>query len=199
MYTEAISTSPHKIAARAEGIRIYREFSGHFSLPEDRQMWSLCSRQTKAADSEINQMVAADLIRPEQFHGVDRDANLIADNCLDHPRARWYAGEWCDVIMEASWNPGLVYLDTTALAGKIALNMAATTLRLCPANTVVLLNVMQTSPYSGKPGLEDDGFLSALGKRVPDLPDWCPSSGIQQFEYVANRTKMRTYAFGRAK
>lgn len=197
MYSESISVSPYKIAARAEGIRLYRDLSGNHFLPEDKQYWCLSARQTKADDSEINQLTYAGLISPWQFHGVDRDNLIIAANRLDHPTAHWYAGEWVDVVTETDWNPGLIYLDTISLAGNASLNVAATTLRLCPAKTAILLNVMQTHPYSDKAGMNAEEFLSALGKRVPNLPDWCPDSGIQHFEYVANYTQMRTYAFWR--
>jgi len=184
-----------KLNAREENVKLYRELTGLQSIPPDRQYWTLAAEQRDTATSEINQMLALGLITSKaQFFGTDTVEWMIEKNKLVHPEATWIHGEWEEVIAEYEpFNPGLLYLDTENLAGRITLNKTAATMALCPVGAVLLLNVCQSSPYRAP--MEADEFLQELSKRVPDIDLWVPSSGIRMFDYASNSTLMRTYCF----
>lgn len=187
--------TPQKLKAREENVKIFRELTGLHSIPTNRQYWTLAAEQRATETSEINQMLSLGLISSKaQFFGTDCIAELIEQNKIVHPEATWITGKWEDIITEFDpFNPGLIYLDTENLAGRITLNMAASTMKVCPLNTVLLLNVMQSS-WHKKP-METPEFLEELAKRVPNLNEWMPEGGVRLYDYASNNTLMRTYAF----
>jgi hypothetical protein len=137
--------------------------------------------------------VAAGLLTKDQFHGVDFNSELIEANRIDHPEAHWHCGEWIDVISEEDFQPALIYLDTMNESGRLSLNLCASTMKLCPAGAVLLLNVAQSSAYRNP--MTTDEFLQELSARVPDFNLWVPDGGVQMYEYCSNATRMRTMAF----
>ena len=189
----AYTTSP-KIAAREENIKLYRTLSGLDRLPEGKQYWTLSNRCDQSPSSELSQLVRSGLLVPSQFHGVDQDAELIRLNRIDHPSAHWYHGDWNAAIAFADFKPGLIYLDTKNESGRLALNLTASTMVRCPVDTVLLLNVCQSSIY--REVAESEQFISDLGRRVPNLIDWA-RDGVPRFVYASNSTLMMTYGFRR--
>lgn len=191
--------SPQKLLAREENVRLFRELTGLQTIPPDRQYWTLAAEQRDTETSEINQMLALGLITSKaQFFGTDTFKSSIEKNKLVHPEATWIHGQWEDVIAAYEpFNPGLLYLDTENLAGRITLNMAASTMKLCPVGSVLLLNVMQSSRWRTPLGTAE--FIDELSDRVPNLDAWVPASGVQMFDYASCNTLMRTYAFHRSK
>jgi hypothetical protein len=186
--------TPQKLAARRENARLYRALTGLYTLPKSRQYWTLCARQTAHPESEINQLVALGLLTKDQFYGVDRDPAFTDLNRLDHPEAHFPdAGEWSDIILDCDdFNPGLVYLDTMHEAGRLSLALAASTMPLCPAGTVLLCNVAQSSRFRA---VMESEFITELRKRVPDFDSWTVHG--ESFAYCGSATLMRTYALRR--
>jgi hypothetical protein len=194
--THAFYESEPKLLARAENVRLYRELAGVCAIPAGKQYWCLCAEQRDTPESEINQLVGVGLLGKEQFVGVDRDPGVIEKNRTVHPEATWLCGEWEDVVSTVEpFNPGLIYLDTESLAGRVTLNMAATTMKLCSPGTVLLLNVMQSSRY--RDPMESAAFISSLAHRIPNPDEWVPTGGVKNYDYASCSTLMQTYAFMR--
>src|SRR5208337_4207598 len=124
--------------------------------------------QSTEPTSEINQLVSVGLLTKDQFWGIDHNEKLVLRNRQNHPEAHFLDGEWGDVILEREdFNPAMVYLDTLNESGRISLNLTASTMSICPTDTLLLVNVAQSSRY--RETLETDSFLAELMKRVPDL------------------------------
>jgi len=188
--------SPFKIEARSQNVAIYRRLTGNRRIPDDREYWTLASVQPLHEGSEISQMERLGLLTKNQFHGVDWNKNIIAQNELWHPEAHWYAGEWVDVIGANEFNPALCYLDTTAFADRhVAARLVSETMLLCPAQTVLFANLMLNDPYA-KRKIDPNAVLQAISEGVPpsELRRWDLS--VENFEYsMTGKTSMLTYVF----
>lgn len=140
-----------KLAARVENVRVYRELSGRMAIPEGKQYWTLAALQTCNPTSEIEQMVTLGLCTKEQFYGLDEIVELTEQNRVNHPTAHWFTGEWHAVISHLEgFNPELIYLDLTSMAdSRESADITYRTIKQCPPDTVLLVNVALTNPYTG--------------------------------------------------
>lgn len=198
-HTEPIYETAEKLEARAENVRIYRELTGRSALPRNREYWCLCSRQFRRPTAEINQMVQLLGITKRQFHGVDYSATKIKRNQILHPEAHFHVGDWMEVLDTVSWNPGLVYLDTTSqIEGKRTEEMIRFTMRKCPPDTVLLVNVMLINPYAGRRRQDPQVLLAAIadGCTAKELEQWNWKE-LHAFEYSSGVTPMLTIALYR--
>lgn len=183
-----------KLLARWRNVRYYRALTHRPALPRNKEYWTLCNRQSLDSTAEINQNVRLGLHTEAQFRGVDRDDDLNILNRKDHPIAEFYTGEWDEVIMNEAFNPAMIYLDTENMSGRIALDLAAITMKACTDDVVLFVNVAQELGY--KSTISTDEFIKELSDRVPDFTAWLPKSGkVHSYDYVSNRTLMRTYIF----
>jgi len=195
-------TIKHKV--RERNIGIYRKLSGLQSLPKDKQYWTLCATQSRNPKSEIEQMTSLGFIEKYQFHGVDRDEEIIKQNRKNHTEAHWYAGEWESFINPKIFNPAFVYLDTTAFADfRVATNLLVTTMLGCPEYTLLLVNVMLNDPRSRK-SFSLQNLIESLNKELPAsfLKKWNNHNHnkleIDTYDYTAtSRTIMGTCIFFR--
>lgn len=188
---------PNKIHARKENVDVYRRLTGRRSIPENRGYWTLCNFQPPEKGAEIVQMERVGLLKKQQFHGVDRDAEIIAQNKIWHPEANWYSGDWLHVIERAdNFNPSLVYLDTTCFADHwVASSVVVKTMMLCQPQTVVLANVMLNDPRSSKQ-FDTERLVKNVERQVPtlELEKW--QTEVDNYDYSATgKTKMMTYIF----
>jgi len=188
--------SIHKIKAREENIRIFQKLTDKKKLPRNRSYWTLCNVQSRDSGSEIIQLIEAGVITESQFVGVDRDSDIINANKTCHPKATWICGDWNEAIRSRSFNPGLVYLDTTSFADhKNAIKMLTATMLRCPEYTVVFANVMLNDPRS-KRRFDPDVLLQAIQKEIPvtELQKW--ETKIVNYEYsMTGKTDMGTFVF----
>jgi hypothetical protein len=193
---------PNKIRARNEIVFQYRALTGNLAIPADKEYWTLCHHQYKHQRSEINQMCAWGLIKPEQFHGVDFNHYKIKRNRERHPTAHWHEGDWLDIIhTEKNFRPAIVYLDTQNIAGgKIAYTMLGDTLSRTSRpdcdGLILFWNVAMINPHSGEVYTEEDiveGVNLTVGRAV--LSYW--KDNIENYVYRGSRTPMRTYIFVR--
>jgi hypothetical protein len=196
---------PEKIKAREAVIKVYRELSGHQRIPQGYQYWTLCNRQPSHPDSEINQLARKAFLTKEQFYGVDYDLNnegIIEKNCLDHPEANFFHGDWLEVIgtaCEEDWfRPSLVYFDYTfTVANSKTANYFSDTLNMCrEKNVVVAANVMISSGHSNKKYNATD-FGNDVWNKIYEKSHW--KRFELAYQYRASFTDMRTYWFHRIK
>lgn len=185
-----------KAEVRQANIQKYVEIAGRKSLPLDRGYWTLCNRQPDDPRSEIMQIVNSGLAKKFQFHGVDRNELLIAENRVAHPEAYWYAEEWLDVIRRPEFNPALIYLDMTSFAGhRVSTSLVAETMLRCPPETVIFANVMLNDPRSSR-RFDPFKLIANLSGRISplELEQWNWGDGIDNYEYATtHQTDMMTY------
>jgi len=190
------SESSYKIEARKMNVDIYRRLTGRHSIPEGRGYWTLCNYQGREPGSEIVQMCEAGLLGKKQFHGVDRDEDIILKNKECHAEANWYTGDWTEVTGDAeNFNPSLIYLDTTCFADHwVAADILSKTMMICQTDTVLLANVMLNDPRSRKQ-FDADQLIKNIVRLVPalELGKWSPT--VENFTYsTTGRTFFKTYA-----
>jgi hypothetical protein len=142
--------NPEKLAAREENVRIYRALTGRTAIPEGKQYWTLAALQSTRPESEIEQMVALGLCTKEQFYGLDEIVELTEQNKVNHPTAHWFSGEWCESIARLDFKPELIYLDLTSMAdSQESADITYRTIKQCPPDTVLLVNVALNNTYTG--------------------------------------------------
>ncbi len=142
-----------KRRARARNVKIFRKLTGLNSIPKSHEYWTLCASQPQngKSASEIVQLVKNGFLVPDQFHGVDRNKQLIQQNRKWHHKAHWHAGEWSEVIRDHHFNPAMVYLDTISFINTMSTaDLVSNTMPLCPPNTVMIVNAMMNDPRSRK-------------------------------------------------
>lgn len=180
-----------KKSVRLKNFEIYRDISGKATIDRSRDYWTLCSIQPDVPDAEINQAISVGVLHAKaQFNGVDRKAALIEENRRTHPEARWYCGEWLEVIKRTAFNPALVYLDSMSVAGySAALSLLTETLIQCPEACVVLCNLITENPYN-KRHHPVQSSIEAASK----VPGWNFAPDCS-YSYKSCRTQMTTLAF----
>ena len=185
--------SPTKRAARTEIIGAYRLLSGNFSIPTDRSLWSLCF-----SSQEIQQFVNSKLIDPSQYRGINRDRGLVDKLKLQQPTAKFYRGEWRTVVQELNSVPACIYFDSTQeIENRELQEEIACTMRLCPKETLLAVNVIVQNPQRGNHRLLDTKFGRFLANRFDGayLNTWDLEGSA--YEYKTNRTQMKTFLFWR--
>ena len=112
--------SNKKKTARVETIiNPYREIFG-YSLPEDKQYWTMCAthyneNNSLLEGSELHQLLESGLISEKQFHGVDIESDIIEKNRQAIPTAKWFCQNFHRKMVQArnngEFNPGIVNCD----------------------------------------------------------------------------------------
>jgi hypothetical protein len=115
-------------------------------LHESKQYWSLCGECTnegkKHDGSELGQLLKRKFITPEQFHGADYDAKIIARNKKAYPKANWYADDLFSAMCNVDeFNPGLINFDSINTP-PIAIPVLSDIIGICPPNTMVVCNMV---------------------------------------------------------
>ena len=195
---------------------LYPLLTGRHSLPPGKGYWYLCNEQSGAEGSEIHQLTkllrihdggAYFFARPGQCYGVDRSRAIIKKNRHLHSDSHWIAAEWNEAIQDQkSFNPGLVYLDTTSFADRMpARDALIETLRLCDKDTLVIANVMTSNARAGMGDrLLDDGALvdNLLAEQHPETfaawnvsPEDPTHNLFHSYEYKTRKAFMRSYIF----
>lgn len=162
---------PNKIQSRQDLLSFYRWHSGKKSISKNRQLWSLCSDQSRRPLSEINQFTSEGLITKEQYWGVDKSENKIKRNQKKHPEANWLFGDWETTVLAHSkeFNPEIVFLDFTSMANtNLILSATNQTMRLCSAGTYLFVNVMLNNPRDPSVFLTEETFPIALAETLDD-------------------------------
>jgi len=110
-----------KTTARRETIiEPFREVMGE-RLDRSFQYWTMCGKCFAEDGSplpgcELDQVVEARLVDPEQFVGVDVDPAVVEGNARAWPGVRWLCDDFYTAMLSAtsdrSFNPGIVNCDT---------------------------------------------------------------------------------------
>jgi len=207
------SESIHKFQARELNRRLYKFITGRDSIPSDRCYLTLANEQNNSPTSEINQLVCAGLLLPEQFVGIDFDKDFIKKNKKNHPLATFKHGDWNVFMSKREFNPAFVYLDSTHFGDKLpALKTLKNTLASCKNETLVVCNVMETNPRSGQGDIPIDTTIlieNLLWSEIPSAykewnkevknpdPEFTENSliYIPAYRYKTSKTLMKSYVF----
>lgn len=192
----ALYETDAKVWARQQIIETYRARMQRPSIPGEAQYWTLCSRQSRSARSEIEQMTRSGLIQKKQFYGVDYDKHnwIMTANRRDHPEANWHRGEWIQVIRTArTFNPAIVYLDTTCFAEhRSALRLISNTMIFCPFGTLLFANFIVRDPRSSR-RFDPAAVIRALPSHLPSVEIAAWNLEVRSYGYRNRHTVMRTY------
>ena len=144
----------------------FTKWSGLRALPEGANYLTLCGpmaapdRQGFAQGSELDRAVKSGLIQPHQFHGVERDLNIHAQNLeaaeklAVTARPHLHHGEIVDYLNRAQGvHFAIVNLDCkrSAYSEANTLGRCLAALQYLPGPTMLVWNVAVTAP--GRPTL----------------------------------------------
>ncbi len=175
--------------------------TGYSSLPPDRTCVALCGRQLNAPNYQLHQYILAGFMQEHQFIGHDRDPEIVAQNQLQHPGARYRCGEQIKLMPSSMQHrPMLIDLDTTSVASTSeAYAMVAQSLLLAEPDTVVAYNVaLRNWRRPSSPLVTLDEVMSGIATLIPQriLAGWnhhplSPST----FGAKTRRADMQTFLF----
>lgn len=190
-------------------IETYRSYSGNYRLPIGRVFYSLCNRQYRNNPlSELNQLVNANLIKLDQYIGIDRDESIISENNEQFPESRWRCGDWIEVFKLESCKsyltPGIIYYDSThEMDNNDFIEDIAVMMDVAVPETLLVVSASLEKKYSAKPKLEHNIAYDKLKKMVVPhvFNQWknIKVASHQCFSYVETdgrfRTEMGTFCF----
>ena len=103
-----------KLKARGFIMYAYNKIFNRTSIPNDKEFWSLCSRQVKYGKlidgSELDQLTKANFITMKQYHGVDIEVSTIKAN-KKLTDSHWYHGSLLNVIEHNKCNAAIINCD----------------------------------------------------------------------------------------
>lgn len=216
------SESIHKFEAREFIIRLKKLITGKVEISKNKHYVTLANLQDKSASSEINQMINAGVITPDQFVGIDYNKHFINKNKRFHRDSTWIHGDWNVILSSRKFDPEIVYLDSTHFASlppsrtsdrdPPVVNTLKNTLNACKEGTLVVCNVMETNPRCGlgEQILNTTDFIEKLlHKEHPaKYRDWNKDHDrltmqdiensemrVPHYRYKTNKTLMKSYIF----
>jgi len=156
MLPEFYKCHKKKLSRQDTIIDAYRNIFNTHSIPLDRQYWTLCNYQADnmgniTEASEIGQMVNSELIKINQFYGVDILPEVIKHNKKYITNANWFTGSLYDIIIDNLdyFNPSIINIDLNCMMNK-SIHIITRILELINAlktkNIMIVLNVMITNP-----------------------------------------------------
>lgn len=106
-----------KVASREKSVHgVYRRIMGRKSLPSGKQYWTLAGLHSNENCEFPHAMRCGIIKSSDQFHGVDREGEIIEHNKMAHPDAHWHHGDFCHALEEAEpFNPGLINFDMVSM------------------------------------------------------------------------------------
>jgi len=112
---------PKKIESRHQ--TIINTYCKHYNatlLPLNAQYWSICGRCSYKKNHlenncEPDQLIKANLITPNQFHGIEIDKKIYKWNKQSNKNINWYLGDFYETMVIYSnhhnFNPSIVNAD----------------------------------------------------------------------------------------
>jgi hypothetical protein len=129
-------------------------------LNQNKEYWTLCGDYTDKGNvshnSEYAHITFQNLFKPENFHAIDNDPDIIKrnklafNNSVSKPKAHFYVGDFVEVITShKNINPGLIHLDLTETWVNKATIDLGTLLQhfLNYTNISIIFNVMLSNPF----------------------------------------------------
>jgi hypothetical protein len=138
--------------------------------PVDNQYWSMAGLSTTPG-CEVDQVLEAGLIRPDQFHGVEIDETIYDANVAARPALAWHHGDFFETMWRfEGFDPSLVNADLMQTVDTAADYVSRILYLLVPFDAVLVANfLMEHRGHRSRP----DDVLRKL-------------SQCQQFRYAMN-------------
>lgn len=195
--------SSRKIAYRQETIlRVCRSIFDK-SIPSDRQYWTMAGahytfdndRVPIKADGEFGQLLKAGILQSNQFFGVDREAEVIANNQQFYPEANWLHGDFKDMMVTAAaeerFFPAVVNYDGV-MGLKFGVPYLKKLLRFIdhnvPHDMIFLANFVMKQSYRKNVELTGKQVLDHL-QSMYDFPDhWSLNTNYYRYHGGAGKS-----------
>ena len=201
---------PQKVNSRTEAIILpYRHYF-HNSIPTPKQYWTMCGAhfdETGKLKGECGQLTQDGLIKPEQFHGVDREESIIKKNKKHYPEINWYCEDFRDAMAEAAiegwFNPAIINYDgvmqsrSSAKYLKRILNFIDNNVH---EELLLVANFLLNSPYKSNVGSHCETGSEVIDEllRIYIFPDhWTVHPTYYEYPGTDKRSKswMGMFAF----
>ena len=120
--------------------------------PVPNQYWSMAGLSTSPG-CEVDQVLKAGFIRPDQFYGVEINRDIHDANVAAWPGLKWHYGDFFQVMHQyEGFNPSLVNADLLQTVDTAADYIARILHLLEPFNTVLIANfIMEHRGYRTNP------------------------------------------------
>jgi hypothetical protein len=139
--------SSSKLLARQQQMLMYQKVTGNKVLPSNLEYWTMCGRNLDAnkqliKDSEFDQLTSSGFIKPKQWHGVELDEQIAADNKC-HSEGNWYQGTLVNTFLMHHGSVGFINIDHHRSA-KFSCNLLHHIFNSIEKGTFVSLNMVQS-------------------------------------------------------
>jgi hypothetical protein len=182
-----------KSDSRAWGIEQWRLLNRMQSIPEDRQLLSLCNYQFRDSSSELPQYIDSGIIHEAQYVGIDRSEDIIQSNRELFPAVQWRTGELLDVVTHEPFSPALFHVDTLN-EPQAAAQLTLELMNLYPQNITMLVNVIQYNAWTRRE-YTSEAFPNYLAANAFEyqIDNFHLRQPIPSYMYISQRSAMRTY------
>jgi hypothetical protein len=197
-------TSLAKMTARHETIvKLYRRLFHLSALPLDRQYWTMCGPCTADGHpdnrSELGQLLAARLITPSQWRGVDIQVDIQRSNQGAYPGLIWICDDFYRAMSLAffrgDFRPGIVNADLIQEPKAGTLLIADTLALLGEVEPPVMLVANYVLKLWRTKRKTQRSVIRYLRQEVSNAADWRLHS--EWLSYRNGRTRMGTFIFYR--
>lgn len=201
-----------KIESRKQAIvDQYHQFFGK-QVPEGKQYWTMCGayfdEQNNRLHGELGQLVNEGLITPDQFHGVDCEAIIIATNQQLYPDVDWHLGDFKDVMsqyaIKGKFNPAIINYDGV-MQPEFGAKYLKSIMKLIDNNVkdglLLVANFILRNPYRGSVKFDGSDVIDEL-KGIYLFPDhWQLLPRFYAYNGTGDRsrTHMGTFVFIKSK
>lgn len=140
-------------------IGLFREAFGKQRLPPNKQYWTMCGAHFNdkdgKLDGEFTHMFDSGLIQPNQFHGVDREEEIILMNSKFYPHIKWIHGDFLETMQNyaqrQNFNPAVINYDGV-MQPKYGTQYLRDILKFIdynvPGELLLTANFILTNPYN---------------------------------------------------
>jgi len=192
---------PKKTEAREQSIILaYQNYFNKTSIPKNKQYWTMCGshfNNNGKIDGELGQLVQSNLITPDQFHGVDINADIIKSNKKYYPDVSWYQNDFIEAMKNSyinnSFNPAIINCDNVRMP-KNAVKYLKKLLLFIDNNffdeLLLVANLMLTNPYRQKVESSGEEVIDKLINKYAFPDHWTIDS--QYYKYSGTGKRSRT-------
>ena len=170
--------------------------------PIANQYWSMAGLSTDKG-CEVDQILEAGIIKPEQFHGVEIVKDIYDANLKAWPNLAWHHGDFLEVMQNyPDFHPGLVNADLMLMADTAADYIARIIYLLVPFDAVLLANfVMEHRGHKSTPDQVLERLCQCQQFRYAMRNGWAYDGKCYLYDGTGHRsyTVMGTFTFRRVK
>lgn len=99
-------------------IDLYKKLYNRDSIPDDEQFWSMCGAHFNPIsnlEGEFGHLIKSNLIKPNQYFGIDKELSVIEGNKKVYPNTTWINDDFYRALNRAliynTFNPAIINYD----------------------------------------------------------------------------------------